>query len=169
MEAEFRRSPSSISRLVNDFIAHIMSRWDYVLTWDTCRLTWAKLGEYADLCYERSSRECDSIFGVIDGTVRKIQAPSIGQQAAFNGHKHTHALKYQAVVVPDGIIIHISRAYVGSPHDYTIYKDSGLIDILTGHAYGTEGCPIRRFYLPTRLAHDHWIYHPPDSRRTKVQ
>jgi hypothetical protein len=116
-----------------------MSHWDQVLTWDTRRLTRTKLGEYADLCYEQSGRECNAIFGVIDCTVRKIQAPSIGQQDAFNGHRHMHALKYQTVVAPDGIIIHISKGYPGTAHDYTIYEESGLIDILNEFAFDSNG------------------------------
>ncbi|KAF9085811.1 hypothetical protein BGX29_001766 [Mortierella sp. GBA35] len=33
---------------------------------------------------------------VVYGTVQKIPAPTIGQQAMYNGHKHMHAIKYQA-------------------------------------------------------------------------
>ena len=46
----------------------------------------------------------DNCFGFIDGTVRPICRPGEKQRIVYNGHKRVHALKYQSVVVPSGMI-----------------------------------------------------------------
>ena len=46
----------------------------------------------------------DNCWGFIDGTVRPISRPKRNQRAVYNGHKRVHALKYQSVVTPNGLI-----------------------------------------------------------------
>ena len=43
-------------------------------------------------------------FGFIDGTVRPIARPGDNQRILYNGHKRVHALKFQSVVLPNGLI-----------------------------------------------------------------
>ena len=43
-------------------------------------------------------------FGFIDGTVRPIARPGDNQCILYNGHKRVHALKFQSVVLPNGLI-----------------------------------------------------------------
>ena len=43
-------------------------------------------------------------FGFIDGTVRPIARPGENQRILYNGHKRVHALKFQSVVLPNGLI-----------------------------------------------------------------
>ncbi len=43
----------------------------------------------------------------IDGTVRPISSPKRNQLAVYNGHKRVHALKYQSVVTPYGLIANL--------------------------------------------------------------
>ena len=45
-----------------------------------------------------------TVFGFIDGTVRPIARPGENQRVVYNGHKTVHALKYQSVVLPNGLI-----------------------------------------------------------------
>ena len=45
-----------------------------------------------------------SCFGFIDGTVRPICRLSKNQQVVYNGHKRVHALKFQSVALPNGLI-----------------------------------------------------------------
>lgn len=43
-------------------------------------------------------------FGFIDGTVRAISKPGENQRLVYNGHKRVHALKFQSLALPNGII-----------------------------------------------------------------
>ena len=46
----------------------------------------------------------DNCFGFVDGTVRPISKPGEQQRIVYNGHKRVHALKFQSVAVPNGLI-----------------------------------------------------------------
>ena len=52
-------------------------------------------------CHTKERRCC---FGFIDGTVRPICRPQENQGIVYNGHKRVHALKYQSVALPCGMI-----------------------------------------------------------------
>ena len=46
----------------------------------------------------------DNCFGLVDGTVCPISKPAEHQRIVYNGHKTVHALKFQSVAVPNGLI-----------------------------------------------------------------
>ena len=49
----------------------------------------------------------DNCSGFVDGTVRAISCPGIHQRVLYNGHKIYHALKFQSVVAPNGLIANL--------------------------------------------------------------
>ena len=49
----------------------------------------------------------DNCIGFIDGTVRSICRPGELQRVVYNGHKRVHALKFQSVTLPNGMIANI--------------------------------------------------------------
>ena len=57
-------------------------------------------------------------------------------------YKRQHCLDYQAVVMSDGIVTHVHGPIKGSHHDVWLYQHRGLFDIMTQHAYGTQGQPM---------------------------
>ncbi|CDF38936.1 unnamed protein product [Chondrus crispus] len=73
-------------------------------------------------------------IGIIDGTVIGIARPKghKRQRVVYNGHKRKHALKYQAVTTPDGLILHAAGPIEGRRHDWTLYVRSGLDEVLPG-------------------------------------
>ena len=46
----------------------------------------------------------DNCFGFVDRTVRRICRPGEMQRLVYNGHKRVHALKFQSLSLPNGII-----------------------------------------------------------------
>lgn len=46
----------------------------------------------------------DNCFGFVDGTVRPISRPECNQRIVYNGHERIHAIKFQSIVTPDGMI-----------------------------------------------------------------
>ncbi|GFR73961.1 protein ALP1-like [Elysia marginata] len=88
-------------------------------------------------------------FGFIDGTVRPIARPSENQKECYNGHKRVHALKFQAVTLPNGIIGHLFGPLSGRRHDSALLSESGLMPELQRVApeyyiYGDQAYPLRR-------------------------
>lgn len=66
--------------------------------------------------------------GFMDGTVLGIARPgsSAEQNAAYNGHKRKHALKFQTITSPDGLILHAHGPMEGRRHDWALYVSSGI-------------------------------------------
>ena len=73
-------------------------------------------------------------IGFIDGTFIGIARPKghKRQRVVYNGHKCKHALKYQAVNTPDGLILHAAGPIEGRRHDWTLYVRSSLDEVLPG-------------------------------------
>ena len=46
----------------------------------------------------------NNCFGFIDGPVRPIARPGENQRVVCNGHKRVHALKFQSIALPNGMI-----------------------------------------------------------------
>lgn len=80
-------------------------------------------------------------WGFLDGTVRKIARPIRWQRTFYNGLKRTHAVKYQAVDSPDGIIRQLWGPMVGRRHDVTLLGQSGLLAFLEEWFNDAEGIP----------------------------
>ncbi|XP_023930813.1 uncharacterized protein LOC106164122 [Lingula anatina] len=90
-------------------------------------------------------------WGFIDGTVRPMCRPQEGQQVCYNGHKRTHALKYQSITAPNGLIANMFGPVEGSRHDSALLRMSGIILELSeiqingeqGCIYGDPAYPLR--------------------------
>ncbi|CAG7827895.1 unnamed protein product, partial [Allacma fusca] len=95
-------------------------------------------------------------FGFLDGTVRAICRPSYKQREFYNGHKRVHALKFQSLILPNGIIANLYGPVEGRRHDAHILAKSQLITQLQrkfeGHPshpyiYGDPAYPLRKFLI----------------------
>lgn len=49
----------------------------------------------------------NNCIGFVDGTVRPICRPGEHQRALYNGHKTVHAVKFQCVALPNGLVGHL--------------------------------------------------------------
>lgn len=79
---------------------HLISRWNEVL------LSPLNLQRYAEFIAGKGapSKNC---FGFVDGTVRPVCRPIRNQKTVFNGHKTVHSLKFQSVILPNGMIANL--------------------------------------------------------------
>jgi len=135
----FRRTVDELSRVHNEVASFLMARFAHRMQrWDHARLTPAVLRRFADAIAGRGAA-LQNCIGFIDGTVRAICRPRREQRANYNGHHRVHALKYQSVVTPDGLIAHLSGPFVGRRHDARMLAESGLLEELQAHANGPHG------------------------------
>lgn len=160
----FYRSTSMLSRVFNTVVQHLVATFGAKINVRVCRrrraalprpltgssvrspaaqsidgdrLTADLLMRFADAVHAKGGalRHC---MGFIDGTVRGIARPSRNQRHVFNGHKRKHALKYQSVTTPDGVIVHLNGPHEGKVHDASLLARSGLLDLLDEIAWGPE-------------------------------
>ena len=71
-----------------------------------------------------------------------IARPNSNQRTMYNGYKRFHAMKFQSVVVPDGLIANLSSPCKGKRHGNTMLHQSGLLPLLEQYAIhnGTPLC-----------------------------
>ncbi len=85
-----------------------------------------RAAENAAVIANKTSTALDNCVGFIDGCLLPIARPSgLLQRATFSGHNRTNRLKWQAVVGPDGIVMHLFGPLEGRRHDMTLFKKSG--------------------------------------------
>ncbi|KAF7972906.1 hypothetical protein HWV62_16632 [Athelia sp. TMB] len=131
----YDRSQSSISQCINELVVYLDERWEHLLYCDEEHLLHPlRLADYAEAIHNRGS-PLNHILGFIDCTIRRISRPSIFQRQAYNGHKKVHALKYQALMLPNGIIGHLYGPFEGRRNDNFLLTESGLLERLSHFAY----------------------------------
>ncbi|KXS13070.1 hypothetical protein M427DRAFT_100807, partial [Gonapodya prolifera JEL478] len=109
----FGRSPGELSWIVSYLVGDLKDRYAEILKWDADRLTPQLLKQFCGAIHDTGS-PLRSVFGFIDGTDRRILRPTHHQRKYYSGQKRQHCLKYQGVVSPDGIIIHLAGPFLAS-------------------------------------------------------
>jgi nuclease HARBI1 len=146
----YHRSQSAISEIVNWVVTFVDNSWQQLLDFDHEHLlSPSNLERYTKAIHSRGAPS-DTIWGFIDCTIRRIARPSKWQRAAYNGHKKFHALKFQAVMLPNGMIGHLFGPEEGRRNDNFLLAKSGLLDTCAVHAIreGTdENTPAEERFL----------------------
>ena len=130
----FGRSVPELSMICNQVTDWIYNTHGHKVTrWNHGILNPPLIATYADAVHSKGAA-LDNCFSFIDGTVRPIIRPMSNQRVVYNGHTRVHALKFQAVTLPSGLIPNI-------------YSQSNLFS-LHWHVYRT----FLSFYLPLTFA-----------------
>lgn len=104
MIPRFGRPAPVLSMVTNKVIDFIYDNHGWrIKQWNHDLLSPARLQTYADAVYAKGAA-LENCFGFVDGTVRPIARPDENQRVVYNGHKRVHALKFQSVALPNGII-----------------------------------------------------------------
>ena len=95
---------SMISSEVVDWMytthGHKITQWNHHL------LNLVALSQFADVISNKGAA-LERSFGFIDGTVRPISRLGANQRIVHNGRKRVHALEFQSVALPNGLIDHL--------------------------------------------------------------
>ena len=73
------------------------------------------LQEFADVVYQ-SGAPFQNCWWFIDGTVRPVCRPGHGQRHLYNSHKIIHAIKFQSVATPNGLVANLFGPLEGTRH-----------------------------------------------------
>ena len=80
---------------------HDLHHWR-ITAWNQAILNPPALQQYADAVSDKVAA-LGNRFGCVDGMVHSICRPGENQRMVYNGHKRVHALKFQAVALPNGL------------------------------------------------------------------
>lgn len=161
LELLFGLHKSHLSEIFWEGVLHFVAQRVDLVMGDIRSEFWSsRYAMYADAVRSKSGA-LDNVVGFIDGTNLKIARPGgdpILQRVAYNGHKRTHAIKFQSVTTPCGLAMHVAGPMEGRRHDWTLYISSGLDgtlqQVLTHDGiqyvlYGDSGYSARLFlYIP---------------------
>lgn len=138
LSREFNSSKAKVGAVCNYVINFIYDTWHHLLSVHESRFGPEKLRRFARITELAGSpiRRC---VGFIDGTCRPICRPQKNQRLLFSGHKRVHAIKFQSVVTPDGIISHLAGPYPGHRHDLGLLSESGLLAHMRTHFRDADG------------------------------
>ena len=85
----------------------------HIMDWNQTVSSAIQLESYTDVIFNKGA-PLTNCFGFVDRTVRPISRPGESQRLVYNGHKRVQGLKFQSVVVPNGLIAHLYGP-VGKP------------------------------------------------------
>ena len=77
-----------------------------ITSWNNSILYPPALQQYADAIFDQGAA-LSNCFGFVDGTVRPIWRVDENQRIVFNGRKRIHAITFQSVALPNGLIGHL--------------------------------------------------------------
>ncbi|PWW74667.1 hypothetical protein C7212DRAFT_209210, partial [Tuber magnatum] len=132
----FQHSCSSISSIFNNVIEYLIEKYSKHIEWDNIRLSRKQILKYSDMIERKGVVK--SVWGFIDGTIRTICRPIHHQQYYYSGYKKYHTFKFQAVMIPDGIISYLAGTWFGQEGDWSMYIDSKLESHLRDINDGSE-------------------------------
>ena len=147
---EFGRHISDIGIIFNEMVYFIDQRWGHLLqTFEQNWLHEDNLRIYANSIYEAGC-PLKNCFGFIDGTLVQTCRPKYNQRELYNGKSRIHGLKYQAIVLPNGMICNLFGPMEGRRHDATLLRESQVLDKINGRAedgstlvlYGDKAYPL---------------------------
>ena len=107
MVPRFARPVPVLSMITNEVLDYIYTVHGHrIMNWNRAVLNPPALQIYAQVISQKGS-PLQNCFGFVDGTVRPIARPDNNQRIVYNGHKRVHALKFQSLALPNGIIGHL--------------------------------------------------------------
>ena len=164
VEIMFGRSSSSCSLIISHGISLLYARFgNRLLEFDT-ELVLQRIHLYKAAITRKSRHAATHCFGLLDGTLHKICRPKVGkrvralrnksniQRAVYNGHKRHHGVKFQSIVLPDGLIAQMFGPVEGRKHDTSLLKFSKLDEKMAllppgSYVYGDQAYPVRPWLL----------------------
>lgn len=100
-----------------------------ILYLDNPRIFHHKMPYYANRIFNKCGLVA-TVWGFIDGTLRKTCRPSYFQKLLYSGHKRCHGIKFQSIVTPDGLFACMYGPITGNRHDSYMLARSGLMERL---------------------------------------
>ena len=138
----FHRPKSELCMLFNLGINFIHDKFSTRLT-DMSQpwLTVPSMLQYCEVLVGKGS-QIQYCWGMVDGTVRQMCRPTRHQREVCNGHHRVHALKFQSIVTPNGLIANLYGPMAGRRHDSALLHASGVQAYMQQNMISPDGQPM---------------------------
>ena len=126
----FARPEPQLCMISNAVLNSIYTNWRHLLSdLDQPWLSRPHLQTFAEVIKEKGAA-LQNCWGFIDGTVRPISRPGRNQRVMYNGHKKVHAIKFQSIATPNGLIANLYGPVEGKRHDSAMLAQSQVLNQL---------------------------------------
>ena len=142
MVATFGRPVPQLSMVATEMTNMLYNMYNHKLT--SFQQSWlapACLKSFADAIHAAGA-PLTNCWAFVDGTVRPICRPGELQRVVFNGHHRVHALKYQSIACPNGLIANLYGPVEGRRHDSGMLADSGIYQHMQRFCHAPNGTPL---------------------------
>jgi len=113
----FGLHPTHLSSIFNKMVNHFYDMFRHnIRDLDHPWMSQTELERYANVIHG-SRAPVTNCWGFIDNKVMPICRPSRNQEEVYNGHKRTHSLKYQSIMIPNGLIANMFVSMEGHRHN----------------------------------------------------
>ena len=104
MIARFAKPLPVLCMITNKVLDFIFDMHGHrIMEWNNTVLNPRSLEIYCNAIAAKGAA-LENCFGFVDGTVHPICRPSQHQRVVYNGHKRVHALQFQSLALPNGLI-----------------------------------------------------------------
>jgi hypothetical protein len=129
MERQFGLRKSKISAILQTFCNTL---YNFALPYlNNPAIFHDRMEYYAERVANKCGHLVVNIWGLVDGSLKETCRPSYFQRLLYSGHKRSHGVKFQSVVVPDGLFAHLFGPINGNRHDSFMLQKSQLLQQLT--------------------------------------
>ena len=135
----FARPEPRLCMISNAVLNSIYTNWRHLLSdLDQPWLSRPHLQAFAEVIKEKGAA-LQNCWGFIDGTVRPISRPGRNQRVMYNGHKKVHAIKFQSIATPNGLIANLYGLVEGKRHDSAMLAQSQVLNQLQRLSFNRHG------------------------------
>jgi hypothetical protein len=150
LSVKYARPQSVILEIISKMASFINRQWGHLLVWDSeGLLSPTALRIYADTLHAFGA-PTRSVLGFLDCTISQTCRPGEFQELVYMGYKKFHGMKFQGVVIPNGLIAHLKGPFRAPQNDSGILNELFLMQNIATHmiqAGSQPGDPLdHRFY-----------------------
>lgn len=124
----FGRREGTLSRIFHHVLRHIDRRFSRVM--QRMDVPWLEEEDFHLYVGAIAGKGgvLPGCFSFVDGTARPIARPKRYQRECFSGHKRQHCIKWQSILLPNGLICNLYGGHKGSMHDSTLLRLSQVVE-----------------------------------------
>ena len=111
--------------MFNDVVMHLQHEFGELVSWHPMLNNYTRLKRYAKAINKYLNIEGEAwLWGFVDGTFRGVCRPKDEQQIFYSGYKKEHGIKFQGIVLPNGLIGSLDGPYEGRIYDRMMWQNS---------------------------------------------
>ncbi|KAF8826370.1 hypothetical protein HHX47_DHR5000203 [Lentinula edodes] len=126
LQAKFGIREARISACINDLSSYIYKFWSHLLDLPPNLVNPSNLERYASVIHAGGA-PTKEVAAFLDGTINLICRPGTNQKIVYNGYYAGHALKFQGLCGPDGMMLMVYGPIEGRRADGGLLAASELI------------------------------------------